>query len=522
MLKKIVSTVIIWSVSSYSFAHTNVEHREERIKLSMLGSFKSGSYNQGAAEIVSYDPVTHRAFVTNAENHSVDAISLIKPSSPKLAFSINLKSYGSPNSVAVSNGLVAVAVQAEPKQNPGSIVVFDTNGEHLNTFEAGALPDMVSFTPDGKTILAANEGEPNDDYSVDPQGSITLIEISDDITKQTQRSVRTASFADFKRKKLDPKIRIFGKNASVAQDLEPEYITVSDDSKTAWVSLQENNALAEIDIATSKVTRLIGLGTVSHNTAETAIDASDKDQDINIRPWPVNGMYQPDTIANYIASGQRYIVTANEGDARDYQGFSEEVRVAEMELDNRLIASTPNLQAKQSLGRLKVSSIGADSDNNGKIDTLYSFGTRSFSIWHEDGTRVFDSGSEFAQILARDYPALFDANDKRNDDKGAEPEALAIGQVGNSIYAFIGLERAGGIMVYNITNPAKAFHVDYFTTISSSLEANDPNSGDRAPESIFFVSENDSPIGKPFIITANEISSTVSIYAIDIAESKRH
>jgi len=504
-------------------AHSGIEHNGERIKLSTLGTIKSGPYEEGAAETVSYDADTQQAFVSNGFSKAIDAISLAKPTLPSLRFSIDIKPYGaSPNSVAVKDGLVAVAVQARSKQGLGSLVVFDTSGMHLNTFTVGALPDMVTFTPDGKTILVANEGAPSDDYTVDPEGSISLVEVGLDIAKQSQSDVRTADFKAFNTIKLDPKIRIFGKNASVAQDLEPEYISVSSDSKTAWVSLQENNALAVIDIAGGKVTALLGLGTQSHNNAKTAIDASDKDDGINIKPWPVEGMYQPDSIASYSANGRNYIVTANEGDARDYQGYSEETRVAKMDLDKNLLETNPSLSKKNALGRLKVSKVGADTNANGKIDKLYSYGTRSFSIWNEQGAQVFDSGSQFARVLARDYPKLFNQGDSRSDDKGAEPEALAIGQVGESTYAFIGLERSGGVMVYNISEPANAFFVDYLNNISPELKADDPKAGDQGPESIAFVSAADSPNGKPFIITANEVSGTVSVYAITSAEPKRH
>lgn len=508
--------------ATQAHAHNGEVHSTKRIKLTALSTYKSGPYDKGAAEIVSFDPETQRAFVTNGHTIAIDAISLAKLSSPVLDFSIDMKPYGAPNSVAVKNGLVAVAVQAKPKQKPGSIVVFDLNGKHLNTFQAGALPDMVTFTPDGKYILAANEGEPNDDYTVDPEGSITLIEVGTDIAKQTQKSVRTADFKVFNDAKLDPRIRIFGKNASVAQDLEPEYIAVSADSKTAWVSLQENNALAEIDIERGLVKELFALGTQSHNNAKTAIDASDKDKKINIQAWPVEGMYQPDSIAAYEVEGRTYIVTANEGDARDYKGYSEETRVGKMDLDKELLTANPKLAKSKNLGRLKVSKVGADSDGNGKVDKFYSYGTRSFSIWDENGFRVYDSGSQFARITARDYPRLFNRNDARSDNKGSEPEALALGKIGDATFAFIGLERTGGVMVYNITDPQNAFYVDYLNTLSAELEPDDPKQGDIAPEGIVFVNAVDSPSGKPFIITANEISGTTSVYQINEADPKNH
>lgn len=452
--RKLVALVLLNVLfNSAAYAHSTAHNGGERIRLSMLSSVKLGPFDTGAAEIVSYDPKTQHAFVTNAYTQSIDALSLSKPEQPKLAFSIDLKPYGTPTSVAVTNGLIAVAVEAKPRQAPGALVVFDINGRHLNTFIAGALPDMVTFSPDAQYLLAANEGEPNDDYSNDPEGSITIIRLSDDIREQTQDDVKTADFKRFNTLELDPKIRIFGKNASVAQDLEPEYITVSGDSKRAWVSLQENNALAEVDLETASVNQLIALGTLSHNSRETAIDPSDKDRRINIRPWPVEGMYQPDTISNYQVNGRTYIVTANEGDARDYDGYSEATRAAQLSLAKPLSEHSPKLLSKQNLGRLTVSKVNADADGDGKVESLFSFGTRSFSIWDEQGKQVFDSGAEFARIVARDYRSVFNNDDQRSDNKGSEPEALTLGRVGDAMYAFIGLERTGGVMVYNIVIP---------------------------------------------------------------------
>lgn len=502
-----------------ALAHGSIHNGGERIRLSYLSSYHSGEFNTGAAEIVSFDPASQLAFLTNGSTKSVDAISLAQPESPSLSFSINLKPYGFPNSVAVQNGIVAVAVENSNPQANGLIVIFNTKGEYLNKFVAGAMPDMVTFSPDARYILSANEGEPNDSYNIDPEGSITIIDLEYDVRKLSQKNVRNINFRALNEDKLDPSVRIFGKNASIAQDLEPEYISVSQDSKTAWVSLQENNALAEIDIGSGHVKKIIGLGSLSHSNNKNAIDASDRDHGIHIKAWPVEGLFQPDSIATYTVANKTYIVTANEGAARNYSGFSEVARVANLTLDESLFAG---LKSEHKLGRLQVSTIGADSDNNGSVDKLMSFGTRSFSIWDSDGLSIYDSGSQFAKLTARDYPKLFNANDTRSDNKGAEPGALAIGQIGKSTYAFIGLERTGGIMVYNISIPKQAFFVDYINNISPQLPPQDIRAGDQSPKSIVFVSAKNSPNAQPFIITANEVSSTVSVYQILPTNVKHH
>lgn len=510
-------TIALFIVSNFagsSLAHDG-HHTRPSVNVSALSQLRLGNFDQGAAEIVAYDVKSQRAYITNAETTSIDVISIAQPSSPTKIFSIDLTPHGNVNSVAVFKDTIAVALAAPVKQDNGNVALFDDTGKHLASVVVGALPDMVTFTPDGTKILVANEGEPSDDYQNDPEGSISIISLPKNIQTLQQSDVQTADFSAFNNKTLPSSVRIFGKNASVAQDIEPEYITVSTDSKTAWVSLQENNALAVIDIENNAVNNIIGLGFKSYNNEKNAIDASDKDNKINIKAWPVLGMYQPDSIANYRINGKDFIVTANEGDARDYGGFSEEKRLGNAALSRQLLDSNPDIINKKNLGRLKITTENGDIDGDGKIDQLYSYGARSFSIWNADGTQVYDSGSDFATVVAKRYPKLFNKNDSRSDDKGSEPEALTIGKIANQYYAFIGLERTGGVMVYNINNPSAPYYADYINTISPELPDDDPKQGDIAPESLVFVSAKNSPNGKPLLLSANEVSGTFSIYLIE-------
>ena len=518
-LKLSISIALVLFLPNIASPHGQHKPLGERIKLSALSSYKIGPYQSGAAQDASFDAATQRAFVTNSHAKSVDAISLSQPKSPIFDFRIDLKDYGSINSVAVKNAFVAIAVGAKNPQESGKILLYDTQGNFLNSFKTGAMPDMVVFSPNGRHILSANEGAPNQSYDSDPEGSITIIDMRLKPDGSIQKAmVRTADFKAFHHGNIDPAIRIFGKNATVAADLEPEYITISSDSKTAWVSLQENNAIAELSIEHGRVKKIFALGYQDHSRVVNAIDVSDKDGDITIQPWPISGLYQPDAIASYEIDGETFIVTANEGDERDYEGFSEVQRVADLALEPELKKVVA--QNNDELGRLKVSTVNADTDHNGLVDVLYSFGSRSFSIWNQDLVQVFDSGSQFERITGRDYPTLFNHKDTQSDEKGPEPEALVLGQVGESTYAFIGLESTGGIMVYNITVPEKAFFVDYLNTISPSLKPSDPQAGDIGPENLIFVNSSDSPSGQPFIISANEVSGTLSIYQIDRATPK--
>lgn len=496
-----------------------------RLTLERLGTYASGVFDKSAAEIVAHDPRTQRLFVINAEASSVDVLDILDPSNPIKVATIDATAIGaSANSVAVHRGIVAVAIEAADKTANGKVAFYRArNLALLTTVEVGALPDMVTFTPSGEYVLVANEGEPSDDYDVDPEGSVSIIDLRGGVEAAT---VRTAHFKAYNRKADELRaegVRIFGPGASVAQDLEPEYITVSSDSLTAWVALQENNALAVVDIEGARVTDILPLGYKDHSLPGNELDASNRDDAINIASWPVFGMYQPDTIANYETGGQRYIVTANEGDARDYDGFSEEERIGDLDLDPAQFPDAVELQTDENLGRLNATTTLGDVDGDGKYEALYAFGARSFSIWDANGNLVYDSGSDFEQITADRIPDYFNSNnddndsfDSRSDDKGPEPEALEIGHLFNRSYAFIGLERVGGIMIYDITDPHEPVFQDYVNNRNFEEDAESPAAGDLGPESILFIPRSQSPIKRPLLAVGNEVSGTTTLYQVKV------
>ncbi|MGS2717328.1 choice-of-anchor I family protein [Eionea flava] len=492
------------------------------ITLKKLGTYDSGLIDESAAEIVAHDPRSQRVFVTNAKDSSVDVLSIYNPRRPHKLFSLDLSAYGEPNSVAVNKGIVAVAVAANDVGVEGKVVFFNRHGRLLNALDVGFLPDMLTFSPDGKTLVVANEGEPNDDYTIDPEGTVSIISIQKPIKKMTRADVKTADFTAFNSQTLDDSVRIFGPNASVAQDVEPEYVAISDDSQTAYVALQENNAYAIVDLPSAQVTDIVGLGVKSFDSIYSAMDASDKDDAVAIQPWPVKGFYQPDSIASYTVDGETYLVTANEGDARDYDGYSEEVRVDDLILDPSLLARFPSLQDEDQLGRLKTTTANGDLDNDGDVDQIFAYGGRSFSIFNANtGELVFDSGADFARITANLSAELFNANDKRSDDKGAEPEALTIGKVGKRTYAFIGLERTGGVMIYDITRPETSHFVHYANNSLLDGDVDAGTAGDVAPEGFAFISAKHSPIRQPLLVVANEVSGTTTLYAIETVADRR-
>lgn len=494
--------------------------------LQVLSTYQNGGFDEGAAEIAAYESISQQLFITNAEKNTVDRLFIGNPSAPVFRGSIDLSPYGSGvNSVAVSgSGLVAVAVEAEDTQAPGTVVFFAANGRFLAQVPVGALPDMVAFTPDGTRLLVANEGEPNDDYTVDPAGSISVIDLTRGVSQLGTEEVQTATFQAFSTNRLLANgVRIFGPGANAAQDLEPEYIAVAADGQTAFVTLQENNAVAVVDVANAEVTSIITLGTKDHSLQENALDASNEDGTINIAPHPVLGLFLPDAIAALTTDGRTYFLTANEGDSRDYDGFSEEARVADVSLDSTVFPNAAQLQAEPALGRLKITTTLGDADGDGDYDALYAYGARSFSVWSAEGALVWDSGSEFEQIVSSVLPADFNATndengsfDDRSDDKGPEPEGITVGQIGDRTYAFIGLERVGGIMVYDVTNPTAPTYVTYTNNRNFAGNAEAGTAGDLAPEGLLFIPAAESPNGDPLLVVTNEVSGTTTIYGLNL------
>ncbi len=490
------------------------------LSIEPVATLQLGPFMGGAAEIVAHDPGSRRLFVVNGHANSVEIIGFENPAEPEWLGTIATAPYGGGiNSVAVRDGLIAAAIAGFEKTDPGRVVLFNTDGGFVGLAEVGALPDMVCFTPDGRFILTANEGEPSDDYSIDPEGSISIIQVPEDPRRLGQRHVRTADFRRFNDTGVHPDIRVFGPGATVAQDLEPEYIAVSPDSSTAYVTLQENNALAVVDIATATVTELIPLGFKDHSLPGNGLDASDRNQAIDIRPWPVFGMYQPDTIGLFIArDGRTYLVTADEGDTRGYPGFDETLRVKDLRLDPGAFPDAADLQRNDRLGRLEVARTMGDGDGDGLHERLFAFGGRGFSIRDTAGNLVFDSGDAFERITAERVPTLFNTDNaadapfkNRSDNRGPEPEALALGRIGQRDYAFIGLERTGGIMVYDITVPAQSRFVTYWTNRDPDPHA---RAGDLGPECLLFIPEAKSPNGEPLLVSANEISGTLTIHRL--------
>lgn len=496
-------------------------------ELTELGRYtpEKVGFDEGGAEIVAFDADTERLFVANGSDGTVDVLDASDPSEPKLVQQVSLDAYGSSiTGVAAAEGLAAVAVHPEEAQvEPGTVVVLDTDSlEIVADVEAGFLPDAVAFSPDRSVAMVANEGEPNDDYTLDPEGSVTIIDL--ETFEPTQ-----VGFTRFNgtESELDDSIRIFGPGASVAEDLEPENVTFSKDSSTAYVTLQENNAIATVDVAAAEVTDLAGLGFKDWTEAGSGFDASNADGAINLRNWHVTGIPQPDALASYRSRGHTFLVTANEGDARDYDGFAEEKRLGDVELCAGFEhdgMGAEELQRDENLGRLNITTVNGFDDDAECVEEIHAYGGRSFSIYTADGQLVYDSGSDFEEITAdllgengfnaNNDESGDDAFDSRSDDKGPEPEGVAVGKAYGKTYAFVGLERVGGVMTYEITDPESPEFVSY--TTGRHFDAATPEeSVDLGPEGVLFIPAQDSPTGRPLLVLSHEVTGTTTLYQID-------
>ncbi len=476
----------------------------------------------GGAESITFDKTTARTYTTNAADDAVDILDMSNPFAPTKVGEIDLTTlpgYGGVNSVAAFNGIVAVAVQIEDGGEPGLVALYDADGALIKTITVGVLPDQLTFSPDGKLLIVANEGEPYFDEAAgvieNAAGSISIIDISQGASAATVRNTIGFTALDGSEGLLaQAGIKIFEGSGDLpaptaSQDIEPEYVAVSPDGTKAYVTLQEVNAVAVIDLtdaAASQPVSLLPLGYVDFALAGNEGDFSDRDgagrsTSISVGNAPVKGLLQPDAIASFEVDGTTYFVTANEGDSRIVNNGAD------------------------GLNEARASALGATDADYARynLDTTwssegeyYGFGGRGFSIFrqNDDGTivKVEETGGDFEQILATLPNAATTFNgengggfDTRSDNKSAEPEGVAVGEVSGKPYVFVSLERMGGVMVWDVSNPEAAKFVTYMP----------PTSEDYGPEVIKFVSAKDSPTGEAFVMTANEISGTVTVYEVE-------
>lgn len=497
-------------------------HCDDRVMLKVLGTYKTGVFGKSELEIGAYHSPSRRVFVVAGEAPHIRIIDISNPAMPKLKGNIDISGLGAAaNSVAVFGNIVVAAVEARVKTERGVAAFFDVDGKFINAVKIGSLPDMICFSPDGRYVLAANEGEPSDDYTEDPEGTMSIIDLAKGVENLSDKDVVTLDFKEFNDRPLPEFVRIATPGIKTAKDFEPEYIAVSPDSSKAWVTLQENNAIAEVDIPSKQITRVFGLPFIDHSIEANVLDVSDKDKTFSPGSWPVRGIPQPDAIAVFEIAGKKYLITANEGDSRDYQAFSEEARVAELKLDEKGFPAAEELQKKNNLGRLKVTTTMGDTNGDGIYEALYSFGSRSFSIFAEDGSRIYDSGGFFERYLAiriRENASAGNGEkemlDSRSDDKGPEPEGVVIGSFDGRTLAFIGCERAGGVFTFDLSNPEKPEFQSYTTNCSFEINNGTSDTGDIGPEGMIYIAPQNSPNGKALLVVFYEVSGSMTIYEL--------
>lgn len=493
-----------------------------QIELNYIGSFDPSGASTSTCEIVVHDAASQRLFTTSAVAGYLDIIDFSNPANPSVISSVNINPYGGVTSVAVKNGIVAVASPNSDETLNGSVVFFNTNGTFLKQVTVGALPDMITFSPDGTKVMTANEGQPNTDYSIDPEGSVSIIDISGGIASLSQSNVTTLLFTAYNAQEatlITSGVRKLKSTSTLSQDFEPEYITISADSQKAWVTLQENNAIAEINLTNNTISDIWALGTKDISLPGNGFDVSDNNGQVLIANWPIEAYFIPDGVASYTVAGTTYLVTANEGDEKEYGAFTERVAVSSgsFGLDATIFPNASVLKQNHNLGRFRVTNLNGNTDADAQFETIHCVGTRSFSIFNTTTKQiVYDSGDDFERYTAANLPTLFNADHEDNTPKGRsrakgpEPEGVTIAQIATETFAFVSLERVGGVVVYNITNPNNPVFVDYKNSRSTSAY-----SGDHGPEGITYIAPSNSTTGKGYILVANEISGTITIYEVD-------
>ncbi|MFF5995064.1 choice-of-anchor I family protein [Lysinibacillus sp. KU-BSD001] len=492
------------------------EATELTYKLSLDARYDSGVQNEdgGTTEIVTYNKHNHATYLVNGETKKVEAVSLNYQNDKVFALkpflSIDIAEliqtvdasfqYGDLTSIAVhpNENVIVASVQAEDYNEDGYAVFLTGEGALLNLVKVGKQPDNITFSPDGKKVLLANEGEPRKGYGqhiIDPQGSVSIIDLSNGLKTLQAQSVTFEGFDQAeKRMELVKNNVLLKKETAPSVDLEPEYISVSEDSQFAYVAMQENNAIATINLTSNEVISIDGLGFKDFSVQGNEIDVR-KDDQAQLQNENYFGIYMPDGIATYSVNGKNYIVTANEGDGREWGAEDSpnfHLNEKEIEIDGNEIVF-----------------YDTTSYDGFEKEKEYIFGARSFSIFDADTMElVYDSGSDFERITAKAFPEYFNSSndkvklDNRSGKKGPEPEDVKVGNIGEEVFAFVGLERIGGVMMYNITDPANATFVDYLNLRDFSKDI----AGDVSPEGLAFV-----PGDHPQLIVGHEVSGTVTV-----------
>lgn len=517
-------------------------------KATLVGRYAHNT-TAGMSEIVAFHPASRSAFITvdtatspasfqrigladlgtQALASAVTATNLSGGVVTSVAANVNDAGFtaGGVQSLAINGNVLAVAVQATPKTANGVVAFYrldaQGNATYLRKVEVGSLPDSLAFTPDGSQVVVANEAELSATFAsdgIDPEGSISLIAVSNGTPADT---ATTLGFGDFniggsRAAELSAMVRIGRAGATVAQDLEPEYVSIGADGTQAFVTLQENSAVAVVDLTTRRIERIVPMGYKDHGLATNALAPSDKvaaTAPFALKSYPnLFGVYMPDGIASFMVNGVKYFITANEGDDRDdFLATAETQRVghSSIVLNATAFPNAAALKDPAELGRLNIiKTMGLNSQN--EYERLYALGGRSFSVYNaQTGAQVYDSGSELEQRVYATLPTalLSHAQVKdRLDNKGPEPESVVVGTVRGRPHAFVAMERTSAIMVYDLGDPTRPQFVQWLQNTATL------NDGDISPEGLAFVPAEQSPTGQALLMAGHEVSGSLSVWEV--------
>lgn len=534
------------TLAAETTASIGYENHRAPLSLTQIGRYDASMTNAdgGVMEIVDYNQKTGYAYAINGQIGMLTAIPMLELKSgtevaalkgtnidvAKLV-TVDGFTYGDMTSVAVSpdGTQLAAAIQAKDYTATGRVALFSCNSDGSLTFqkavETGVQPDMVTFTPDGTKILTANEGEPRLGYSTvgveDPKGTVTIVNVA-------SGEPITVDFSGFdwaeKRASLVNSGIVLKKDTAPSVDLEPEYIACTDTA--AFVTCQEANAIAVLDLNSKEFTGVYSAGFEDHS--KTLIDLGNGDDTYAPQNYnDLQGIRMPDAISLYQTNGKTYLLTANEGDSRAWPVKDTEFNgltiVEESDVNEIKDKNSPNGKVFEK----KITWFDA-SQYDGLMDGVdYLFGARSFTMFEVTSnglTEVFDSESDFEAKTATYLPDYFNcSNDSlevedRSGKKGPEPETVIVDTVGDKTYAFVTLERIGGIMVYDITDPANVTHVNYMNSRNFINVDEDGVGADDSPEGLKFVSAENSPTENALLLAACEVGGTVAVYELTEAE----
>ena len=520
---------------------------EATVKVSEIASISSGD-GEGSSEIATFHAGSKRIFATNGVKNTIDIFDISDVANPKKVGTVALAPYGNDvTSVAAGKDVVVAVVNVSdkfsatgvPTTTNGKLVVFDTNGKVLSSPDVlGVLPDSVTFAPNGTTALVAIEAQPvcakddpataakeDTDYSKasDPVGGVTVV----DLSNPAAPVLRFAGFDQFTVADMKAKgIAVSSVVNNVSKDFEPEFVTAVDNNY-AYVTIQEANAIGKLNIESAtfeSITRAF-----ESKVSRVARDTSDRDTGAGPRTYAnVVGASQPDAIAGFKVGSGQYFVTANEGDAREYTCLNDDLRASALKVDTRRFPDWKTLSGNAALGRAKVNPTIGDKDGDGDIDTIHLRGSNSMTMYR-NGIVIWDSATLLDQIqtaafgvaningshsLSSDKSTMNYVGQDRSDDKGSEPEGVAVGMVGDRRIAILGLERMSALAIFDITVPADPVFQEWLQMLpTKATPAKDVKY--FSPEGIVFVPANKSPSGKALIITSYELSGSLSIHQIE-------